>query len=56
MTHQERFLTAFRGGQPDRVPSTEAGIADNIILEINKLISGPEETGDNSGCPTTSRN
>lgn len=47
MTKHERFLTAFRGGLPDRVPATEAGIAENIILEINEIIGGPPSTDDN---------
>ncbi len=47
MTHRDRFLTAFRGEQPDHIPGTEAGIDNRIIFEINKLTGGPENTGEN---------
>ena len=47
MTKKERFLTAFRGEQPDHIPGTEAGIDPKIISAVNRLTGGPEETDGN---------
>lgn len=41
MTNRERFMTAFKCGQPDKVPITEVHIAENVILAINGMIDGP---------------
>jgi len=44
MRSRDRFEKAFKGGQPDKVPITEAVIDRKVILAINRIIGGSPES------------